>query len=262
MTDRAVAALCRTYRAYLALGGDTIDGPGCLAVRQDATPLVHDVNHLQLGADAEPGPAFDFLETSFGDRPYRRVMTDPFTSPRLLARLSLEDYQPGRTLQGLLTGRLRGPAPESWEIRPVVGDTEWRKLDRLVRALHVEIDRKTGRSVYSEEVSAQIQQVRRRAAPRVQFFLAWDEGEAVAFFSSWPGVDGVGMVEDLFTLPSHRGRGIARALIHHCVEDARARGAKSVLIGSDPDDTPKHLYEAMGFEPVCVTWGWLRSGVS
>ena len=92
----------------------------------------------------------------------------------------------------------------------------------------------------------------------IQFFLAWAAGEPVAFFSSWAGVDGVGMVEDLFTLPSHRNQGIARALIHHCVADARAKGAGPVLIGSFPDDTPKDLYKAMGFEPTCLTRNWLK----
>ena len=88
--------------------------------------------------------------------------------------------------------------------------------------------------------------------------MAWVDGAPVAFFSSWPGRGGVGMVEDLFTLPSHRTRGIARALIHHCVGDARARGASAVLIGSDPEDTPKEIYEAMGFEPTCLTRNWLK----
>ena len=67
------------------------------------------------------------------------------------------------------------------------------------------------------------------------------------------------MVEDLFTRPSHRNRGIARALIHHCVADARARGAVDVLIGAIYDDTPKNAYAAMGFESTCLTWEWLKA---
>ena len=63
-------------------------------------------------------------------------------------------------------------------------------------------------------------------------------------------------------MPGFRGQGVARALIQHCVADARARGARDELIGSDPNDTPKQLYAAMGFEPTCLTRGWLRSDVS
>ena len=62
----------------------------------------------------------------------------------------------------------------------------------------------------------------------------------------------MGKVEDLFTAPAFRRRGIATALIAHAVPDARARGAGPVLIGADPTDTPKAMYAAMGFAPVCA----------
>ena len=64
------------------------------------------------------------------------------------------------------------------------------------------------------------------------------------------------MVEDLYTHPDHRGRGLARALIHHCVADGRARGADAVLIGAQVDDTPTAIYAAMGFPPTCLTQAW------
>ncbi len=62
----------------------------------------------------------------------------------------------------------------------------------------------------------------------------------------------MGQVEDLYTLPKYRKRGIASALIHHCVADARAKGAGPVIIAANPTDTPKHIYAAMGFRPVAV----------
>jgi GNAT superfamily N-acetyltransferase len=62
----------------------------------------------------------------------------------------------------------------------------------------------------------------------------------------------VGKVEDLFTRPDFRHRRIATALIVHCVGDARERGAGPVLIGAALNDTPMHMYEAMGFRPFCV----------
>jgi GNAT superfamily N-acetyltransferase len=261
-------ALCRTYLAYRAMGAELLEGPGCLAVRQDVAPIVHDVNHVQVigkfGVDVgvevevEADALLAFLDSTFHDREFRQVLTTPFSGPRLEARLSHEGFKPDPTLQGLLVGDLAGPPPRHFEIRPVAGEEDWRRLDRLVRADHVETDARRGSAVFSEELTRQIQTVRRLAADRVHFFMAWLDDEPVAFFSSWPGVDGVGMLEDLFTLPSHRNRGVARALIHHCVADARARGAGPVLIGSVPDDTPKEIYAAMGFEPTCLTWNWLK----
>jgi predicted GNAT family acetyltransferase len=59
-------------------------------------------------------------------------------------------------------------------------------------------------------------------------------------------------VENLFTHPDHRHRGIATALIHHCVADARAHGSRPVVIVCDPNDTPKNMYGALGFRPVAI----------
>ena len=79
----------------------------------------------------------------------------------------------------------------------------------------------------------------RRKAPEMQPWLARIDGEAVGMFSSMPGVDGIGLVEDLFVAQTARGQGIAQALIAHATADARARGAGPVIIGSLPDDWPK-----------------------
>ena len=84
------------------------------------------------------------------------------------------------------------------------------------------------------------------------------EDQPAGFFNAWEGVDGMGQVEDLFVLPEYRKRGIATALIHHCVAESRRRGAKEVLIVADPDDTPKNIYARMGFRPVAVHGHYLK----
>jgi predicted GNAT family acetyltransferase len=73
-----------------------------------------------------------------------------------------------------------------------------------------------------------------------------------AFLNSWEGENGVGQVEDLFTHPEYRHQGLATALLAHCVTDARAHGAGPVIIGCEPNDTPKHMYAAMGWRPLYV----------
>ena len=97
----------------------------------------------------------------------------------------------------------------------------------------------------------------------MQFFLASVDGTDVSFFSSFAapgsGAGRVGIVEDLFTLREHRGRGVARALIRHCVADARARGAREVSIGAEPADWPQRWYAALGFEPALLRLGFHRS---
>jgi GNAT superfamily N-acetyltransferase len=93
---------------------------------------------------------------------------------------------------------------------------------------------------------------RRGKFPETRGWFACVDGEPRAFFSSWPGDNGVGIVEDLYTHPEYRKRGLATALIARCVADCRERGAGPVLINSNIDDTPKHLYVRLGFRPLYV----------
>jgi len=68
----------------------------------------------------------------------------------------------------------------------------------------------------------------------------------------------MGMVDDLFTLPSFRRRGIASKLITHCVEFVRNQGAGPILIGGLATDLPKHLYFWLGFQPICLTRSFIK----
>ena len=105
--------------------------------------------------------------------------------------------------------------------------------------------------------------VDRAKCPPVQYFLASVDGKPAAYFNAWEGINGLGQVEDLFTLPEYRNRGIAKALIHRCVADCRARGASQVIIVADPSDTPMHIYAAMGFRPIAGNAHyWKRLDVS
>lgn len=116
---------------------------------------------------------------------------------------------------------------------------------------------RTGRPP-QEEVGRRMWAARKRKQPPVQYWLACDGERAVGYFNSWEGVGGVGQVEDLFTLPEYRKRGVATALIHHCVAQCRGKGAGPVVIAADPTDTPKHIYARMGFRPVAIQSKYLR----
>jgi GNAT superfamily N-acetyltransferase len=99
---------------------------------------------------------------------------------------------------------------------------------------------------------------KRRKSPDVQYFIARVDDVDCGFFSAWPGANGVGQVEDLFTLAGYRGQGIGTALLAACVDDARARGAGPIIICARTEDTPKQMYAAMGFRPLCVQHGYLK----
>jgi len=256
----AVQRVCATYAAHLALGHEVEDGPLARFVRCREAPQVYDANAAQRVRAATADAIEAVLEASeawFAGFDHRQVLCDPETPTPFVARLALEGYTPKPTLQMLLTGALHGPPPRPVEIQPVESEAEWASLERLKRVRDIEDCEKAGRELWGAEVTAQMVRVVRAKAPTVQFFLARFAGRDCAYFSSYPGLDGTGMLEDLFTLPEARGQGLARALIHHCAADARDRGAGPLLIGADPDDTPRKAYATMGFEPVCLTSSWL-----
>src|SRR5581483_7859445 len=57
-------------------------------------------------------------------------------------------------------------------------------------------------------------------------------------------------VEDVYTVPSARGRGLGRALVTRGVEIATEAGHELTFIIADEDDWPRQLYEQIGFEPI------------
>ena len=257
-----VAKLTETYTAYYALGHEVRDHSHCRTIRRDAAPQIYDANHLQrvrAESPTEIEETFAFLELDLGDRRHRQVVVDPGTPEPFIARLALAGFEPEPTLQLLLEGSLQGRSPDPLDIRQAETDADWSSLLGLMRLDHEETCARRGRPVYEMAVTEQMTLCMRGRSPASRHWLVREENRDVAFFASWPGENGTGIVEDLFTREDCRGRGIARALIHHAVADARTRGAGPVLIGSDPTDWPKDFYARLGFRPACVTWAWLRT---
>lgn len=53
---------------------------------------------------------------------------------------------------------------------------------------------------------------------------------------------------ELYVVPSQRGRGVGRALMHAAIREARREGAATMDIGVDePDLAARRLYESLGF---------------
>ena len=65
--------------------------------------------------------------------------------------------------------------------------------------------------------------VKRDRTPAIQYWLAYTDGAPRAYLSSWDGLNGIGMLEDLFTVSAYRHRGLATALLVHAAADVRAR---------------------------------------
>jgi GNAT superfamily N-acetyltransferase len=129
-------------------------------------------------------------------------------------------------------------------------ERSWAEADRLKRLDWAEARAKIGLAPLPG-VGDRLALVARLKTPPDRKWLAYVDGAARGMASAWE-VDGVGQVEDVFVEPAFRHRGIATALIHHCVADSRGRGAGAMVIVADAADTPQTMYAAMGFRPVAT----------
>jgi GNAT superfamily N-acetyltransferase len=259
--DRSLEAVIATLLGYFELGNEVVAARRARFVRNPACADIYDANHgtaVRATTADEIDEVLRAADALFPAARHRTFKVDPRTPPAFEARLLLDGYAATPELQLLLEGPLQAPTPPPMAIRPVDDPADWASLSRLTRRDHEEEAATAGRPVWPPSLTAEMVATKRAKAPALQFFLASVDGVDCAFFSSWPGIDGVGKVEDLFTAPEHRRRGIASALIAHAVADARTRGAEAVLIGADPADSPKAMYAALGFVPVCVLRSYTR----
>jgi GNAT superfamily N-acetyltransferase len=247
------------------MGNDIREVDGAVFVHNASLTAVRDSNHAmrvraQAARDIDRVLALaDEVHGEIGCR-HRRFDLDLETPPEFEARLALEGYERQDALVLLLEGDLAGK-PKPYEIGPVDDETSWAQYAALHDIDWHDYTERTSpedEEKSSEWTAAAMLQHRRIKSPPVRFWMAYIDGEARAYFASWEGTEGVGQVEDLFTHPDFRHRGLATALIHHCVADARSHGAGPVVIVADPTDTPKQMYAAMGFRPIALKRSYLK----
>jgi len=255
-----IARAYESVDSWRALGHARHVSPLALFVRRPELPRVYDANfvaRVRAESSAEIEQLLAEVERRFGGLGHRLVFWDPGMPAPFEARLVLEGFEAECEVVQVLEGPLaeRGPAVD---IRPVQSDADWKSLEVLAFEDHREEAQKGFHAEWERSLTSEIVAAKRAKAPAVQYFLARYDDVDCAFFSAWPGENGVGTIEDLFTSQPFRRRGIGTALIAHCVDDARARGARSVLISARSNDTPALMYRRLGFRPLCVQRSYLK----
>ena len=240
--------------ALMALGCERFEADGATWVRDRRFPNIYDANHvtaISASSAEEVDRILARAEVEYAHCAHRRYHVDFRTSPFLIARLALDGYARDDTLLMLLEGDLQA-SPTDHDVRPVESEHDWAAYAALKAEDWKEHSQRLPEPRPGPEIGEAFVHIYRRKAPEIQYFLAYVDGTPAAFFSSWPGLDGIGQVEDLFTLHEYRHKGLAAALMHRCVRDCRERGARTVIVACDPTDTPKNMYRAMGFIPVAL----------
>jgi ribosomal protein S18 acetylase RimI-like enzyme len=230
--------LARAY-AFMARGDmgwtRTKSSPFGTAVYTDELPDRFDCNYLRLERDAEPEALV--AEAKRLERPLIFV-----PDPELGAKLAPWFEQQGwRIDRHLVMAQFREPAKTA--------DLS------LVRELDEEALRPARRRLLEgqpwakPEVVEQLFRAKTLIGERVttRFFGIELDGEVVSYADLY--VDGAeAQVEDVGTLPEHRGKDYATAVILRTIEQARSEGADFVFLVADAEDWPKELYRKLGFD--------------
>ena len=255
-----VHRVCDTERSYFRIANEVHETACATIVRCHGAPRIYDVNHVNqvhVDSPADLDLLRESVDREFRHLPYRCFKTDALTPPALLARLAQEEYERDEFVLLVLEGRLEAD-PGPVEIREVLSEDDWAAWAGLHRLNWEESSRKAGRP-FEPDLDEQMARTRRAKCPPVRYWMAWVDDAPRAFGSSWSGVKGVGLVEDLFTHPEYRNRGLATALIARGTADARNRGAGPLVIPADAHDTPKHMYAALGFRPVALGCSYVKN---
>jgi GNAT superfamily N-acetyltransferase len=81
-------------------------------------------------------------------------------------------------------------------------------------------------------------------------WFAVREGREVISRAWLLSADGVGQVEDVATASTHRGTGLARAVVSAAARASRSAGDDLTFVIADAGETTPELYRKTGFEPV------------
>ncbi len=230
--------LARAY-AFLARGdmGGTREeaSPFGTAVFTDELPRRLDGNYFRVEREAEPEELA--AEAKQLERPLIFV-PDPDLGGRLAPWFAAQGWRIDRHL---VMAQLR--KPERTADLSLVHELEEEALRPARRRLL------EGEPWAKPEVVEQLFQAKALIGQRVaaRFFGVPLDGEVVSYADLY--LDGAdAQVEDVGTLPEHRGQGYATAVILGAIEQARASGADFVFLVADAEDWPKELYRRLGFD--------------
>lgn len=87
--------------------------------------------------------------------------------------------------------------------------------------------------------------------PAGGLWIAWEDGEAAGCVGLQPLSPGMCEMKRMYVRPLSRGKGIARALGLHVIDEARARGYERLRLGTLTTMQPaQKLYASLGFRPI------------
>ncbi len=233
---------------------EVVEGPpGLIAVFDPAWPVSHLSNRALVTASLDPSTGTDdvlaFVDASFAGRglAHRKVdVLDDTLGRRFRDELMHAGYGADPVL--VMVAGANTTATQPTTDGPVVEILDEASVRELVaKAWRVE------ENSFTPETIRQLVERRDaldRAATVIRLGVREAEAGSVVAKADVLVIDDVAEIDDVLTLPDHRGRGYASALVRAGVAQARAVGATLVYLQAAEDDWPQHLYARLGFSTV------------
>ena len=243
--DRIVAHLCAIEDA---VAERTEPLPWGTAVFHARVPWVREVNTVRVETTARelhPSEIAFAAERRFPDAPAIEVLHEPIGAA-LAPALAAAGWAVSRHL--LMAMQEPPPAPDP-AVEEVATEAVWPLREEWMRA-----------EPWGSEaaVGAMLEWERERAAMTgARAFCAYADGQpaAMCLLLATPHA---GEVERVYTTPSHRGRGLAYAVVARA---AREAGDQLTFLFTDAHGAAQHLYARLGFRRAWIVYRFLATGL-
>jgi GNAT superfamily N-acetyltransferase len=179
---------------------------------------------------------------------HRRVeVFDPATAGAVEAGMLAHGYERGHSV-------LMGWDGDSPPVEPAIEEVPYRMVESLRREW-LEADW-TDRA--PEAVAQGIEGDREIfAATPTRAFASFDRGRPVAY-GLLLDLGAAGLVEDVYTTPDARGRGLGGAVVHRLVWESRRGGHEDTVLATPVDGAARALYRRLGFAELGTVHRFLR----
>jgi ribosomal protein S18 acetylase RimI-like enzyme len=244
--DRAVAFLRETYRRRVERVEQFAWGELLIT---SSLPRIYDANLALVDRWDDTAAALlremDRVQRAHGFAHRKVVLPDAELARGLWPGLVELDWELSNRALVMVHAREPDRPPDPSIEVLTVGDVDWARGRQAMIELEPHGE--------DAEVVRQLLQLDLRLAREleVRHLAARVDGEVASYAGLYMEA-GVAQIEDVATLPEHRGRGLARAVVLQAVADARRDGADVVFLVADAADWPQELYRRLGFDEVTV----------
>ena len=218
------------------------------ALRTRSLPQVWTLNQIHVTRPVAADELLALAETHQGDLPYRHVVIE---DDRLAAPVEKDMAAAGWVVDAEVVMSLVAPPDRQVDTAAVVELTEDEMLGLMRRWL---LEERPGTSAQGLDQVAEYHRREGRLWEEIRFGVRDEHGAALAG-TKLRTRGRLCWVEDVYTVPEARGRGVARALVTRATAQAREARPAHTFILADDHDWPKTLYRKLGFRPL----GWMRT---